>query len=93
VHYEVHQGPIPNKFLHTLSLLDRQLYFEFPYLYAATDEYEEWYWNALSTPTTLLITAFEGDEMVGVLVALSVEEEEGHKPVVSQHTAYQPIKH
>ena len=91
--YEVHCGPISEHYLPQLKKFDKELFFEFPYLFVTTPEYEAVYWSAVSTPTTILILAYDQDTIIGAMVALSVDEKgEGHAEAVSQHAHYRPGK-
>lgn len=90
IRYEVHHGLIEEKYIPQLLKFDRNIFCDYPYLFVVTPEYESWYWAAVSTPTTILVLAFDGDVIIGELVAHSVEEEEGRSHVISKHSEYKP---
>jgi ribosomal protein S18 acetylase RimI-like enzyme len=88
IRYEVHRGPIDEPYLPRLKEFDATLFREYPYLFIPTPEHEAWYWHALSTPSTILVLAYDGETIVGALVGIATEENLGHGRTLSKHASF-----
>jgi GNAT superfamily N-acetyltransferase len=79
IRYEIHRGPLSKEHVEMLKHYDPGMWYDYPYLLAATPEYEEEYWHEVSTPSTILVLAYnKKNNFAGAVVAYSVNEPGGH---------------
>jgi len=76
VRVESFTGSAARRFIPDLARLRAKVFYDFPYLYEATPDYEEQYLRTYTaSPDSVIVIAFDGDAIVGAATALPLAHE------------------